>query len=313
MEFPGAVYHVIARGNERRNVFRDDVDRRSYLERLAQYRARFGFRLYAYCLMPNHIHLSIETGDVRLSRVMLALQGSYAQAFNRRHGRVGHLFQGRYKAFLVQRDPYLLALIRYIHENPVAAAIAPRTWMYRWSSDRSYRSLDAPPWLDVEQVLALFSANRRRAVQQYRAFMARREVAHYDNAPLLGAIVKGDPGFAVQVLRREAQAMPLRGLTPERVARAVATVIGIGEDDLIARRRVPDLSLWRALAAYIGRELAGISLAGTSRCLRRHESVLVRQVGKLEQRLASDPHLRRNLETVVRLLRSDAPGPELLR
>ena len=113
LEGEGAVYHVIVRGNERKAVFRDDEDRRAYLDRLAKYRERFGFRLLAFCLMGNHIHLAIERGPTRLSRVMLALQSSYAQRFNRRHNRVGHLFQGRYKAFLIEKDRYLLALIRY--------------------------------------------------------------------------------------------------------------------------------------------------------------------------------------------------------
>ena len=113
LEAEGAVYHVIGRGNERKAIFRDDRDREAYLERLERYRERFGFRLYAFCLLDNHVHLALERGPVRLSRVMLALHGSYSQFFNRRHGRVGHLFQGRFKAFLVEKDRYLLALIRY--------------------------------------------------------------------------------------------------------------------------------------------------------------------------------------------------------
>ena len=101
VEYSGALHHVTARGNERRAVFRDDVDRETYLGLLRRYRDRFGFRVHAYCLMTNHVHLAVETLAIPLSRVMLALHGSYSQAFNRRHRRVGHLFQGRYKAFLV--------------------------------------------------------------------------------------------------------------------------------------------------------------------------------------------------------------------
>ena len=102
--FPGALHHVIVRGNERKAVFSDDSDREDYLRRLAHYREKFGFRLLAYCLMSNHIHLAIERGRDPLSRIMAGLQSSYTQYFNRRHGRVGHLFQGRYKAFLVEKD-----------------------------------------------------------------------------------------------------------------------------------------------------------------------------------------------------------------
>ena len=94
LECPGGLYHVIARGNERKAVFRDDSDRNDYLSRLAHYAEKFGFRLLAYCLMDNHVHLAIETGKAPLSRIMAGLQSSYTQQFNRRHGRVGHLFQG---------------------------------------------------------------------------------------------------------------------------------------------------------------------------------------------------------------------------
>ena len=135
----GGLYHVIVRGNERRNVFRDDADRSRYLSRLAFYREKFSFRVLAYCLMDNHVHLAIETGKVPLPRIMAGLQSSYTQYFNRRHQRSGHLFQGRYKAFLVEKDRYGLALLRYIHENPVRARVVERAEDFGWSSDRSYR------------------------------------------------------------------------------------------------------------------------------------------------------------------------------
>ena len=104
-----------------------------------RYRERFRFRLLAYCLMDNHVHLAVETGKAPLSRIMACLQSSYTQYFNRHYGRVGHLFQGRYKAFLVEKDRYALALLRYIDENPVKAGVAATAQAYRWSSDRDYR------------------------------------------------------------------------------------------------------------------------------------------------------------------------------
>ena len=139
VEVAGGLYHVIVRGNERRNVFRDDADRSRYLTRLAFYREKFSFRVLAYCLMDNHVHLAIETGKIPLPRIMAGLQSSYTQYFNRRHERSGHLFQGRYKAFLVEKDRYALALLRYIHENPVKARVAEKAEDFGWSSDRAYR------------------------------------------------------------------------------------------------------------------------------------------------------------------------------
>src|SRR5262245_45941406 len=149
INFAGAFYHVIVRGNEQRAVFRTDRDRFDYLDRLAHYSAKFGFRLLACCLMGDHVHLAIETGEASLSKIMACLQSSYTQAFNRRHRRVGHLFQGRYKAFLIEKDRYALALLRYVHENPVKAGIVAAPEEYRWSSDRHYRRGKDLEWLDV--------------------------------------------------------------------------------------------------------------------------------------------------------------------
>lgn len=106
LDAAGGVYHVVARGNERKSIFRDDVDRRDYLDRLAACRDRFDFRVYAYCLMGNHVHLALERGSVSLSRIVLSLHSFHSQRFNRRHGRVGHLFQGRFRSFLVEKDTY---------------------------------------------------------------------------------------------------------------------------------------------------------------------------------------------------------------
>ncbi len=173
VEVAGGIYHVIARGNERRDVFRDDEDRRLYLGRLAECRDRYEFGVLAYCLMPNHIHLAIERGPVPLSKVILALHGFYSQKFNLRHERVGHLFQGRYKAFLVEQDRYLEGLIRYIHNNPVKAGLVEHAQAYPWSSDRFYRSGNWPEWLDIDRVLSRLAPTPVRAAAAYRRWMGR--------------------------------------------------------------------------------------------------------------------------------------------
>jgi putative transposase len=167
IEVSGALYHVTARGNERKALFRDDSDRREYLARAALYREKFHFRLLAYCLMTNHVHLAIRAGDEPLCRIMARLHSSYAEWFNRRHNRVGHLFQGRYKAFLVQEDRRFHALVRYIHLNPVKARLVERAADYPWSSDQFLRRGRGPEWLDVDDLLGLLDATRRSAVQRY--------------------------------------------------------------------------------------------------------------------------------------------------
>src|SRR5713226_7604890 len=191
LEFPGALYHVIVRGNERKAVFRNDGDRLDYLERLGRYGKKFGFRLLAYCLMDNHVHLAIETGKAPLSRIMAGLQSSYTQYFNRRHDRVGHLFQGRYKAFLVEEDPYALALLRYIHENAVKAKVVERPEQYGWSSDRFYRRGRGPEWLDCDRLLRMLGRGRSAAAREYRRLMREQIEEPYEEVPSWGGAVKG--------------------------------------------------------------------------------------------------------------------------
>ena len=137
VEFPGALYHLTARGNARGAIFLDDEDRQGFLSVLGSVIDRFGWICHAYCLMGNHYHLMVETPSANLSKGARQLNGVYTQRFNRRHRRVGHLLQGRYKAILVERDSYLLELCRYIVLNPVRAGTVRRAGDYRWSSYRA--------------------------------------------------------------------------------------------------------------------------------------------------------------------------------
>ena len=138
IEYPGAVYHVICRGNNRQAIFRDDQDRKRYIEKLSAYCQDKKVDLLAYCLMSNHVHVLFETPEGKLSKMMQAFQTSYTLYFNRRHGRTGHVFEQRYKAMLVDKDNYLVQVSRYIHLNPVEAKLAERPQDYRWSSYASY-------------------------------------------------------------------------------------------------------------------------------------------------------------------------------
>src|SRR6185295_936009 len=205
IEFPGALYHVIARGNERKAIFRDDADREFYLRRLAHYREKHGFFVWAYCLMDNHVHLGLEMGKVPLSRVMAGLQTSYTQYFNRRHGRAGHLFQGRYKAFLVEKDRYDLAMLRYIHENPIKSRMVKRASEHAWSSDRYFRRGEGPSWLDMDRVLPLLGRTRSSAAARYRHLMREPVDQPYEELQAHGQVVKGDEAFADRILEEAAE------------------------------------------------------------------------------------------------------------
>jgi len=174
IEYPGAVYHITSRGNARQDIFLDDEDRRVFLELLSQTVERFNWLCHAYCLMDNHYHLLVETLAPTLSRGMRQLNGVYTQKFNRRHGRVGHLFQGRYKAILVEKESHLLELCRYVVLNPVRAGLVRWAGDWPWSSYRATAGLEeAPPFLNTDWVLAQFAGEGEKARRAYQEFVAQ--------------------------------------------------------------------------------------------------------------------------------------------
>jgi len=172
VEFEGGFYHVTARGNQRQPIYRDDADRPIFVGLLAKVVEQFELRLHAYVLMRNHYHLLIELTEPNLSRAMRQLNGTYTQAFNRRHRRVGHLLQGRYKAILIDRDAYLVELSRYIHQNPVRVGDVQKAAEHPWSSAAAYvGKRPVPPFLVVEEVLRQFGRRRREAARRYAEFL----------------------------------------------------------------------------------------------------------------------------------------------
>lgn len=173
LEFPEAVYHVTSRGNARQDIFLDDSDRERFLSILSSTVHRYNWLCHAYCLMDNHYHLLLETPDPNLSSGMRQLNGVYTQTFNRDHNRVGHVFQGRYKAILVEKDAHLLELCRYIVINPVAAGIAAQPEAWPWSSYRgTLNAKETADFLTTTWILGQFSQNRSRARIQYQQFVA---------------------------------------------------------------------------------------------------------------------------------------------
>lgn len=174
LEFPGAIYHVTSRGNARNAIFMDDEDRALFLGCLGEVVARFGWICHAYCLMDNHYHLLVETPESNLSLGMRQLNGVYTQRFNRRHGRVGHVFQGRFKAIVVDRDSYLLELCRYVVLNPVRAGMVEQIEQYAWSSYQPTMGLaECPGWLETDWLLGQFAKTRAVARRRYAEFVAQ--------------------------------------------------------------------------------------------------------------------------------------------
>lgn len=175
LDAPGALHHVICRGIERQPIVRDDTDRAAFVERLGDILGATGTPCYAWAVLSNHIHLLLRTGGVPLTTVMRRVLTGYAGAFNRRHGRHGYLFQNRYKSILCQEEPYLLELVRYLHLNPMRAAVVKDIRAldrYPWSGHSALMGHISRPWQAVGEVLGRFGASRAAARRAYRAFVA---------------------------------------------------------------------------------------------------------------------------------------------
>lgn len=199
LSFPGAVYHVTSRGNARQDIVADDRDRSQWLTLLAHVVDRYGWICHAYCLMDNHYHLLIETPKPNLSLGMRQLNGRYTQTYNLRHEQVGHLFQGRFTAILVEKDAHLLELCRYVVLNPVRAKIVSHPRLWAWSSYRAtVGETKAPGWLTTAWILSQFGQREGLAQERYRAFVAegRGEAGPWEQ--LTGQIYLGSEKFVAQ-------------------------------------------------------------------------------------------------------------------
>ena len=203
IEFPDALYHVTSRGDRREDIFEDDEDRRAFLDTLSQVVNRFNWLCYAWCLMDNHYHLLIQTPDGNLSKGMRQLNGVFTQTSNRRHGRAGHLFQGRFKAILVDSDAYLLELARYVVLNPVRARMVKRPDDWPWSSYRaSMGKAEADSFLAVDGLLAQFARRRVVAQARYAKFVAEGIKADSPWSQLKGQVFLGSDAFVESMQAR---------------------------------------------------------------------------------------------------------------
>ena len=205
IEYPGATYHITSRGNARERVFLEDADRQVFLEILETVVEKYNWLCHAYCLMDNHYHVLVETPDPNLSLGMRQLNGMYTQKFNHRNNRVGHLFQGRYKSILVEKNEHLLELCRYIVLNPVRASMVSEPKKWDWSSYQATAySVTAPDFLLVEWILGQFAKTKSEARKEYRKFVADG-IVRAEESPwkkLVGQIVFGGAEFVVDIQSR---------------------------------------------------------------------------------------------------------------
>jgi len=211
IEFAGALYHVTSRGDGREAIFLDEQDRSLFLGVMAEVVQDCNWAIHAYCLMDNHYHLLVETPDGNLSKGMRQLNGVYTQRFNRQHGRVGHVFQGRYKAIIVQKEAYLLELARYVVLNPVRAGRVRTPDEWRWSSYRATAGLDdIPRWLTTDWLLAALAEQRGEARRRYVAFVAAGKNQPKPWEQVQNQIFLGSEAYVASLQRSINADVPLR-------------------------------------------------------------------------------------------------------
>lgn len=270
IEFHGAVYHLTSRGDRREDIFVDDGDRERLVEILGQVCGRLGWTVYAWCLMPNHYHILAETADANLSRGMRQLNGVYTQAYNRRHGRVGHVFQGRYKAILVQKEAHLFELCRYVVLNPVRSGLVGDVADWRWSSHASVMgTAPAPTWLDAAGLLAFFGGRRDRARRRYARFVQDGIAASSPWEGLRYQILLGDDAFIAETLGPPVldAGQGIAGEIPKQQRRLLAEPVEIfrarypERDEAMARAYLSGAHTMKAIAEAFGVHYMTVSRA----------------------------------------------------
>lgn len=260
IEFEGAFYHVITRGDQRQKIFKDKGDFLKYLEILFNYKIRYKYFLYAYVLMNNHIHLLVETQETPLSKILQGINQSYTTYFNRKYKTVGHLFQGRYKAILCDRDEYLLSLVKYIHLNPVRAKIVKFPDKYHWSSQHSYiKKTDGINIIDTDQVLRMFSEDKQRARKLYSAYMSDSQIVKKEDVyNTIGQRILGSEEFLERVMERHDRELKKekreREYTLYEIAKGVEKIYGITLKQIRERSKSETIILGRRLLNLVAKE-----------------------------------------------------------
>lgn len=304
IEFAGAFYHVITRGNQRQRVFKDPGDYQRYLKILVDYKDRYDFGLYAYVLMSNHVHLLIETKEVVLSRILQGVNQSYTMYFNKKYDTVGHLFQGRYKAILCDKDAYLLSLVKYIHLNPIRVRVVRALEAYPWSSHHIYiAGSDGNGLVDVEKVLGMFSEDRGRARRAYPMYMRGHDVLKREDVyATVDQRILGDEGFVnkmmVKVGKGEIRGRRRKACTLAEIGRAVEKGYGATLSQLREKGRQECVGGARKVMSLVAKEY-GYRGQEIGEYLWRDPSVITRYLRERERYGAEVERLHQLLEQKV--------------
>lgn len=303
IEYAGALYHITSRGNERKRIFLDDRDRKRFLGILKDYHDRYGILIHSYVLMDNHYHLILETPKGNLLKIMHGLNGGYTGYFNRKYGRSGHLFQGRYKGIIIDKDSYLVPLSRYVHLNPVRAKVVERPEQYRWSSYSGYIGKGEEfEWVEYSWILSQFGRGRIRARRKYREYTeeALKKRVERPLKSLRSQVILGREEFIKRIRgmltgkalsheiveRKRLIAYPLW----DEVVRKVAEAFKI--DERAIRGKGSRANAARRVAIYLAQRYTGLGNKAIGDLFGGiHYSAVSKASGRLREEMISDQRL----------------------
>ncbi len=312
IEYEGAFYHITSRGNQREQIFWDNKDREKFENILRRTKERYSYLLHAYALMDNHYHLLIETPYANIKQVMQNINTSYTVYVNKRHKRTGHLLQGRYKAFIIDKESYLLELGRYIHLNPVRAGIVIRPEDYRWSSYRQYIYRNNKEAItDTADTLYSFSKKQAIAVKKYQEFVS---AGIKEKTPLKDAIgsILGDKIFRENVFRHlkgnqdKAEIPELKRIQTkhkvEDIIMATAKHYGIREEELLKRKKAT--ARQRKIAIYLCKALSGEKNIEIGKVFGITTQAVTNAVGDIEARRAENRKVDKEIVQLKKIMSS---------
>ncbi len=302
--FPGAFYHITARGNEQKAIFKSKRDREKFLEYLSSATERYSAVIHAFCLMDNHYHLLLETPLADLPQIMRHINGAYTTYFNIKRARNGHLFQGRYKAILVQKDAYAKELTRYIHLNPVRAQMAKTPADYHWSSYKAYiGATEAPDWLHCDFILAYFGQKRARAQKGYRDFVMALVDRKYES-PLIkatGTLVLGSTEFIKSIKERylgdQKSNRDIPALRQIHKGLSMGTVM-----DLVAEALQKHPRQIRNASIYLCRKHTGQKLRNIGKQFGISDAAVSQVCKRFRKRMESDQNLEKTIAKIEKKL-----------
>ena len=315
IEFPGAIYHVYTRGNNKQQIFIDEQDFFVYTKRIERYQKRYDFLCYVFMIMPNHIHLVLETAEVPLSKIMQGIQQSYTQYFHKKYGVVGHVFQGRYGAILCERNEYLLSLVSYIHLNPWRSKLVKFPEDYIWSSHRNYLGDDSVPFVDSGFILNLFSEREEIARKEYlrliRSEMAKEEKHEPEDAKI--QTFCGNQEFISEIKKKldkpdqkelrekrvaDDQETRLRKKSLADILKIVSEITTVSSERILSRSQERSTSEARSFFVFTAVRSVGHRNLDVARFIQRELCSVSRMIARIDEQKIHDRRIQKVLKMI---------------